>query len=90
MGQNAFVSPSRPRPMQEFGIPMWRTGGRLKMNWGVGLWKWIGLGSMLLSGCTTVAQITTLSDESCHRTVQGQLNPFFSKRRRLRWPTAWL
>ncbi|MFO0717777.1 MAG: hypothetical protein U0233_12940 [Nitrospira sp.] len=52
---------------------MWRTGGRLKMNWGSRPLKWIGLGSMLLSGCTTVAQITTLSDESCHRTVQGQL-----------------
>lgn len=43
------------------------------MNWGSRPLKWIGLGSMLLSGCTTVAQITTLSDESCHRTVQGQL-----------------
>ena len=52
---------------------MWRTGGRLKTNWGSRPLKWIGLGSMLLSGCTTVAQITTLSDESCHRTVQGQL-----------------
>lgn len=35
--------------------------------------RWMGLGCVLLSGCTTVAQITTLSDESCHRTVQGQL-----------------
>ena len=43
------------------------------MNWGSRPLKWIWLGSMLLSGCTTVAQITTLSDESCHRTVQGQL-----------------
>ena len=59
--------------MQEFGIPMWRPGDRLKTNWGSRPLKWIGLGSVLLSGCTTVAQITTLSDESCHRTVQGQL-----------------
>lgn len=43
------------------------------MNRGSRPLKWIGLGSVLLSGCTTVAQITTLSDESCHRTVQGQL-----------------
>ncbi len=34
---------------------------------------WTGLGCVPLTGCTTVAQITTLSDESCHRTVQGQL-----------------
>lgn len=59
--------------MQEVGIPMWRPGDRLKTNWGSRPLKWIGLGSVLLSGCTTVAQITTLSDESCHRTVQGQL-----------------
>lgn len=33
----------------------------------------MGLGCVLLSGCTTVAQITSLSHEPCHRTVQGQL-----------------
>ena len=30
-------------------------------------------GGLLLSGCTTVAQITSLSNESCHRTVQSRL-----------------
>lgn len=35
--------------------------------------RWTGLWVVLLSGCTTVAQITTLSDESCRRTVRGQL-----------------
>lgn len=33
----------------------------------------MGCACLFLTGCTTVAQITTLSDESCHRTVQGQL-----------------
>lgn len=35
--------------------------------------RWTGLWILLLSGCTTVAQITTLSDESCRQTVRGQL-----------------
>ncbi len=35
--------------------------------------KWAVLGAVLLSGCTTVAQITTLSDESCHQKVRNQL-----------------
>ena len=34
---------------------------------------WAGLTIMCLSGCTTVAQITTWSDESCHQKVRGQL-----------------
>lgn len=33
----------------------------------------MGWGCLLLSGCTTVAQITNLSDFSCHRTVQDRL-----------------
>ena len=35
--------------------------------------RWAGLWTVLLSGCTTVAQITTLSDESCRERVRGQL-----------------
>lgn len=35
--------------------------------------RWAGLWTVLLSGCTTVAQITTLSDESCRGRVRGQL-----------------
>lgn len=34
---------------------------------------WMGWSGLLLSGCATVAQITSLSDASCHRTVQSQL-----------------
>ena len=29
---------------------------------------------MLLNGCTTVAQVTTLSDENCHNKIREQLN----------------
>jgi hypothetical protein len=35
--------------------------------------RWAGMWAILLSGCTTVAQLTTLSDDSCRRTVRGQL-----------------
>lgn len=35
--------------------------------------KGAGLWALLLSGCTAVAQITTLSDESCRQRVRGQL-----------------
>ncbi|MBX3344330.1 MAG: hypothetical protein KF806_03370 [Nitrospira sp.] len=35
--------------------------------------RWMAWGGLVLSGCTTVAQITSLSDESCHRTVQSRL-----------------
>jgi len=35
--------------------------------------RWAGWWAVLLSGCTTVAQITTLSDESCRQRVRGQL-----------------
>ncbi len=35
--------------------------------------RWAGWGAILLSGCATVAQITTLSDESCRQRVRGQL-----------------
>lgn len=34
---------------------------------------WVGLWAVLLSGCATVAHITTLSDESCRQTARGQL-----------------
>ncbi len=32
-----------------------------------------GLVLLLLNGCTTVAQVTTLSEESCHHTMRDQL-----------------
>lgn len=35
--------------------------------------RWTGFCALLLSGCTRVAQITTLSDESCRQTARGQL-----------------
>lgn len=35
--------------------------------------RWTGVWAVLLSGCATVAQITTLSDESCRQTVRSQL-----------------
>jgi len=44
-----------------------------EMRRGYQFLRWMGLGCLVLSGCTTVAQITSLSDESCHRTVQAQL-----------------
>ncbi|MBI4000905.1 MAG: hypothetical protein HY348_03880 [Nitrospira defluvii] len=33
---------------------------------------WLAI--LLLSGCTTVAQVTTLSDENCHHKMSEQLN----------------
>ena len=39
--------------------------------------KWVGLLALLSAGCTSVAQITTLSDESCHQKVRGQLESIF-------------
>ncbi len=49
------------RPVSKFGMP--RVFGIVG---GIGMALW-------LSGCTTVAQITTLSDESCHQTVRSRL-----------------
>ena len=34
---------------------------------------WVALGLFFLSGCTTVAQVTTWSDESCRQKVKDQL-----------------
>ena len=36
--------------------------------------SWAGLVLLLLNGCTTVAQVTTLSDENCHNKIREQLN----------------
>ncbi|MCS6318415.1 MAG: hypothetical protein H8K05_11720 [Nitrospira sp.] len=35
---------------------------------------WVGIGALFLSGCTTVAQVTTWSDEACRRQVTDQLH----------------
>ena len=35
--------------------------------------RWIIPAAVILSGCTNVAQVTTLSDEACHHTVRDQL-----------------
>lgn len=34
----------------------------------------MGIGALFLSGCTTVAQVTTWSDEACRRQVTDQLH----------------
>ena len=44
--------------------------GEDRRSLGVG---WVALGLFFLSGCTTVAQVTTWSDESCRQKVKGQL-----------------
>ena len=45
--------------------------GEDRRSLGVG---WVALGLFFLSGCTTVAQVTTWSDESCRQKVKDQLN----------------
>ena len=44
--------------------------GEDRRSVGVG---WVALGLFFLSGCTTVAQVTTWSDESCRQKVKDQL-----------------
>ena len=44
--------------------------GEARMTDGAG---WLALGLFFLSGCTTVAQVTTWSDESCRQKVKDQL-----------------
>ena len=38
-----------------------------------------GLVLLLSSGCTTVAQVTTLSDETCHHKMRDQLETILSE-----------
>jgi hypothetical protein len=38
-----------------------------------------GLLLALLNGCTTVAQVTTLAEESCHRAMQDQLESILTE-----------
>lgn len=44
-----------------------------------GMAGWLGLGAFLLSGCTTVAQVTTLADESCKQKMQDQLESILTE-----------
>jgi hypothetical protein len=34
---------------------------------------WPALATVIMAGCTNVAQVTTLSDEACNRTVRDQI-----------------
>lgn len=43
--------------------------------------RWTGVLALFASGCTTVAQITTLSNESCRQTVRGQLESILVEER---------
>ena len=39
----------------------------------------VGLAVLFLHGCTTVAQVTTLSDESCHHKMRDQLESILNE-----------
>ncbi len=41
--------------------------------------SWAGLAVFLLSGCTTVAQVTTLSEESCNHKMRDQLESILTE-----------
>lgn len=41
--------------------------------------SWVGLTLTLMSGCTTVAQVTTLSDESCKQKVRDQIESILTE-----------
>ncbi|MCS6290418.1 MAG: hypothetical protein H8K10_15790 [Nitrospira sp.] len=41
--------------------------------------RWLALGLFLLTGCTTVAQVTTWSDESCRYKVRDQLESILTE-----------
>lgn len=41
--------------------------------------RWVALGLFFLSGCTTVAQVTTWADESCRHKVRGQLESILTE-----------
>ena len=42
---------------------------------------WLALGLFFLTGCTTVAQVTTWSDESCRQKVKDQLQSILIEER---------
>ena len=49
-----------------------------------------GLVILLSNSCTTVAQVTTLSDETCHHKMCDQLESILSEERERRmWRIAW-